>query len=1309
MGGKTGTTTQSTQIPPEVLARYNSVNATAEKAASQPFQQYSTDPNAFVAGINAQQQAGISGINQYANAAQPGYQQGMAATQDAQNLISQNQNVYQPYYNAALGTTNQALNQATQYANAAQPGYQAAMAGTADVSQGYNAPNYQAGVQGYMNPYLQNAVSATTAQMQNVNQQQQQQMLGSSIGQGAFGGDRANIGLANLENQQNLALGQTIGGMENQGYQAAAQNYMAGLGQQGALANQYGQLAGQAQNAAMQAAQLQGQLGAQYGQLGTGAQAAAYSGVPLALAAGAQYGQLGAGAQAAGLAGAQAQIGAGTLGQQTEQAGKTALYNQFLQQQSYPFQIAQFLANIAEGTGSLSGSNTTTTQPMSFFGSDERIKHDIKRVGTADNGLPIYTFKYKGDPAEQTHIGFMAQEVEKVHPEAVAEDKHGIKYVNYDRAARAEGGLVGPQHEGMGFGLGGREHHAYGDAVGSSDYYDPNSIQNILTRHQNMYANIDAHHVPMARDLAGGIGKHGRVPQGNLPIGSLMKSGPAPQLPQDDILNRAQQLSNLADTGTKYYDKYKQWQAQKDQQQNSAAARQDAERATTDTAPVGQSKLGATEPGLIPQATGGRIHRDVGGKTPEGLYSDDTGGSLDIPNDKSSYKLDQKPTLPGSMQDPTMRDLMAIAALIPKAFGGSAGREHHDGEEGNVVGQSILEKALGINDQPSVKNDRVSNTALGLPTPTQRGAPEEVSPEAQKASPNFARAVSRTLQFEGGLNPKDTNGTPSKFGINQEANPDVYDKINTPSDASQVYYNRYWKPLGADQMDPNLAHVAFDTAVIAGVGKTRELLAQANGDPEKLLQLRKEFQDGLISKDPAKYGKYQQSWNNRVDQLRTDIGNKLDLPQQQQQGLGAVAPKEDKKGGLGDLFTAENVVPVLTGLAGMASSRSPFLGSAILEGLGAGAQSYMGTQKSLAEIAQAKAATSSIEADTIKGSLVTTRLGSYVWVKTPNGLRSIPYNKYDAMPEGQKPPLAFAPPDAIKIIESTYGGGAETPAPTVQPNAATPDVAAEAPGKIPTNFNYDNISDSAASNDRNMLDPLKIGEDAGKKLIDSSGKYYDNIKNQAQAARNTAQSFREMATNLATGTTLKGVAAPGTGFSGRAFITGAINTFARMAGVPENQIQGGENQDAVQKKLNAIQGALTSSGANQNSLAAFNQLMSANPNLDMPPDAYGPLMSLMLVQNMRSTDADEHLNNWAKKSNGTFFGTAKDFERKTAQRYADEQNAISDLLTKTPNNFIDMMNGRDKNGNVLSPEMIEDALSKHYGIKGLSRYFVRGV
>ena len=52
-GGKSQTSTgsSSVSIPPDVLARYNSVNSQAQTVAQTPFQQYSADPNAFVAGL----------------------------------------------------------------------------------------------------------------------------------------------------------------------------------------------------------------------------------------------------------------------------------------------------------------------------------------------------------------------------------------------------------------------------------------------------------------------------------------------------------------------------------------------------------------------------------------------------------------------------------------------------------------------------------------------------------------------------------------------------------------------------------------------------------------------------------------------------------------------------------------------------------------------------------------------------------------------------------------------------------------------------------------------------------------------------------------------------------------------------------------------------------------------------------------------------------------------------------------------------------------------------------------------------------
>jgi len=67
--------------------------------------------------------------------------------------------------------------------------------------------------------------------------------------------------------------------------------------------------------------------------------------------------------------------------------------------------------------------------------SDRRAKENIRRVGTLDNGLPVYAYNYIGYPA--TQIGLMADEVEKVKPEAVTTTSDGFKAVYYDRAVEA--------------------------------------------------------------------------------------------------------------------------------------------------------------------------------------------------------------------------------------------------------------------------------------------------------------------------------------------------------------------------------------------------------------------------------------------------------------------------------------------------------------------------------------------------------------------------------------------------------------------------------------------------------------------------------------------------------------------------------------------------------------------------------------------------------------------------------------------------------------------------------------------------------
>jgi len=297
----------------------------------------------------------------------------------------------------------------------AQPYYQAATGYALNSAQAVNPSELGSQqINKYMSPYLSNVVNAQAAVLNQQNQQQQAGQMGQAIRSGAFGGDRSGIAAANLAQQQNLANSQIFSNLLNQGYGQALSTAQQ---QQGV------QLSADQANRAAQAAASQ------------------------------QLAGLGAGAQAANLQGAQAKLAAGQTQQQTEQAGKTALYNQFLQQQSYPFQVAQFLANIAEGTGALSGSTTTTQQPGGFF-SDERLKENIHPIGKTHDGQNIYRYNYKGEP--DTRIGLLAQEVEHKHPEAVGL-AGGYKTVDYDKATRnsSMGGGVHPENVGEGFADGG--------------------------------------------------------------------------------------------------------------------------------------------------------------------------------------------------------------------------------------------------------------------------------------------------------------------------------------------------------------------------------------------------------------------------------------------------------------------------------------------------------------------------------------------------------------------------------------------------------------------------------------------------------------------------------------------------------------------------------------------------------------------------------------------------------------------------------------------------------------------------------------
>lgn len=86
-------------------------------------------------------------------------------------------------------------------------------------------------------------------------------------------------------------------------------------------------------------------------------------------------------------------------------------------------------------SGALGSAGTSIASMLPLLLSDERAKEDIHKVGKLSDGQNVYSFKYKADDSGTTHIGLMAQEVEKRTPGAVHEIG-GVKLVDYEAATR---------------------------------------------------------------------------------------------------------------------------------------------------------------------------------------------------------------------------------------------------------------------------------------------------------------------------------------------------------------------------------------------------------------------------------------------------------------------------------------------------------------------------------------------------------------------------------------------------------------------------------------------------------------------------------------------------------------------------------------------------------------------------------------------------------------------------------------------------------------------------------------------------------
>jgi len=367
-GSQTSTNTQSTTIDPAVMAKWNDVYSRATSAADSTANPYSTYGGELVAGFTDPQNTAM------------GY--AMGNLDNAQGIN---------YYNT--------LN--------SQLGQDIGSIASTDLSA-------------YMNPYTDQVVNRSLSAIDDSRKQALQGVGDQAQAAGAFGGDRQAI----LEGETNRQYGDLAADAAANLYQNAYTNAQSAAQQD--ITNRYNQI-GQQSNLA----------------------------------------NLGLNAQNSALTGA---YGIGSDLQSTNQLADSANWEQYYNNTMFPQQQASYLAGIMSGMPygtTTTGTSTTPTSSnigssllgggllgstlfpkilgsgVSSLGgsalgaglsllSDLRTKKDIRRIGTLDNGLPVYTFRYKHDPST-VQVGCMADEVKELHPDAVT-NHGGIDFVNYELA-----------------------------------------------------------------------------------------------------------------------------------------------------------------------------------------------------------------------------------------------------------------------------------------------------------------------------------------------------------------------------------------------------------------------------------------------------------------------------------------------------------------------------------------------------------------------------------------------------------------------------------------------------------------------------------------------------------------------------------------------------------------------------------------------------------------------------------------------------------------------------------------------------------
>ena len=547
-----------------------------------------------------------------------------------------------------------------------------------------------------------------------------------------------------------------------------------------------------------------------------------------------------------------------------------------------------------------------------------------------------------GDP--RTHIGLIAQKVEKKHPEAVGLAR-GYKIVDYGKATQeaanrshfAGGGLA-------------RRAYAYG---GSPDLAD------ILTAHEAMYGSSPGGSGAYGLG-AGSIPRGGsqRVPAGTSSGAQLHPAQGPTQRPPTGMQN-VTNLSNFGNTLAKDYQGVKgvASNAQGAYQQNQAESAMATTNQQIANDPTMQGLLGAA-PDLSSGATAAAPIADDMSVMDDAAMFANRGGRFALGGAPGGMPARPPMRPPGGLSAGAM-PMMGNSGLAARPRGYASG----GGPYSNDVGAGSTELSI-----PTASGSSGMGGLAAAPPPAQSGSSDPLA-SLDKYDPAMQGIMASTqgqIKFDyGGVVPGPQTDVPQSLDIPDQSGSGggggnklaVATPPAGPSAGQQdmqdimevagivaMFANRggrIGKDDGgsiSDDSDPDLSPIAINPndAKLGLAGASDTMLPEATVTGQRPDPVT--YTGGVSAPPPAPANPTAPD----APRVPADAKPDKDTPStwtKIMDGLHAAG-----------LDKATNVVPLLTGLAAMGTAPTRHLGVALAAGLGAGAQAYLPAQQQAAEI-----------------------------------------------------------------------------------------------------------------------------------------------------------------------------------------------------------------------------------------------------------------------------------------------------------------------------------------------------------------------